>query len=148
MREVVCGDAGDRPFTGAKAAILIGEQLLVTLRDDRDDIPYPNLWDLPGGGREGTETAEATMLREVFEEVGLRLTADSIIWRRAFPSHSVKDQVGWFFVIRLPETAEAQIVFGDEGQGWALESPAAFMARRDAVPFLQHRFGVWLAAQA
>lgn len=135
----------DRPFSGAKAAILIGERLLITQRDDRPGLPYPNLWDLPGGGREPDETPEQTLFREVQEEVGLILTPADIIWKRAFPSHHGEGGVGWLFVIRMPEAAETAIVFGDEGQGWALESPAAFVARKDAVPFLQERLAVWLA---
>lgn len=135
----------DRPFSGAKGAILIGERLLITQRDNRPDIPYPGLWDLPGGGREADETPEQTLFREVREEVGLVLKDEDIIWKRAFPSDSGDGGVGWFFVIRMPEAAETAIVFGDEGQGWTLESPAAFVARKDAVPFLQHRLAVWLA---
>ncbi len=141
-------DGGIAAFTGAKAAILIGDRVLVTLRDNRDDIPFPNVWDLPGGGREDGETPVDTVLREIREEVGLVIAEASIIWRRAFASQSVPGQVGWFFVIRLSAGAEAEIIFGDEGQGWVLEPPAAFMARTDAVSFLQDRFGVWLTEQA
>lgn len=137
-------DTDHLPFTGAKAAILIGGRLLITLRDDRPDIPYPNLWDLPGGGREGDETPEQTLFREVREEVGLVLDPSAVIWKRAFPSDQGGATIGWFFVIRLPPDAMQDIVFGDEGQGWALEPPATFLARRDAVPFLQVRLSVWM----
>lgn len=135
-------------FHGAKAAILIGDDLLITLRDDRPDIPYPNLWDLPGGGREGDETPEQTVLREIREEVGLSIPESCIIWRRAFPSHSGLHAPGWFFVIRLPATAAADIVFGDEGQGWRLTPPDAFLTQSDAIPFLQDRLQVWLGEQS
>ncbi|MCX7302682.1 MAG: NUDIX hydrolase [Rhodobacterales bacterium] len=131
-------------FHGAKAAILIGDDLLVTLRDDRPDIPYPNLWDLPGGGREGNETPEQTVLREICEEVGLTIPEHNIIWRRAFPSHTGEHDPGWFFVIRLPATAAADIVFGDEGQGWRLIALDAYLSQTDAIPFLQHRLRIWL----
>jgi 8-oxo-dGTP diphosphatase len=142
------GDAMTPDFHGAKAAILIGDDLLITLRDDRPDIPYPNLWDLPAGGREGDETPEQTVLREIREEVGLLIPDDRIIWRRVFPSHSRDNAPGWFFVIRLPAGAAADIVFGDEGQGWRLTPPADFLTRTDAIPFLQQRLQVWLDEQA
>jgi 8-oxo-dGTP diphosphatase len=133
------------PFAGAKAAILIGDRLLVTQRDNRADIPYPDLWDLPGGGRDGLETPEETLFREVWEEVGLVLDPDAIIWRRVFPSENANGLPGWFFVVRLAAEAEADIVFGDEGQGWALEDPMDFISRTNAVPFLQQRLKVWLS---
>ena len=138
------GTAMPPDFHGAKAAILIGENLLVTLRDDRPDIPFPNLWDLPGGGREGDETPEQTVLREIREEVGLIIPEHHIIWRRAFPSHTGEHDPGWFFVIRLPATAAADIVFGDEGQGWRLIPPDTYLSQTDAIPFLQHRLQIWL----
>ncbi len=39
-------------FHGAKLAVLSKGQVLAFLRDDRRDIPWPGMWDLPGGGRE------------------------------------------------------------------------------------------------
>ena len=59
-----------RDFHGAKAAILIGERLLITLRDDFAWIDWPGFWDLPGGGREGNETPRETLAR-VYDRVGL-----------------------------------------------------------------------------
>ena len=49
----------------------------------------------------------------------------------------------WFFVLRLP--VGSRITFGDEGQGWALMRPEAFLADREAVPSLQRRLALWLA---
>ncbi len=37
-------------FTGCKLAYLFNGQLLVYKRDDFPYIPFPNLWDFPGGG--------------------------------------------------------------------------------------------------
>jgi len=64
-------------FNGAKVALFIGDRLLITLRDDRPDIPFPNMWDFPGGGREGEETPFETMARETFEEVALVVPRDA-----------------------------------------------------------------------
>ena len=43
-------------FHGAKGALFLGGQLLVTLRDDFDWIPWPGCWDFVGGLREPGET--------------------------------------------------------------------------------------------
>lgn len=130
-------------FIGAKAAILIGDRLLVTLRDDRPDIPCPNMWDLPGGGREGDEAPEETMIRETREEVGLDLTGVPVLWRRRFPSAHVPGAFVWFHVLRLPARAEGDIRFGDEGQGWRLVTPAEYRRLPDAIPYLRDRFFLW-----
>jgi 8-oxo-dGTP pyrophosphatase MutT (NUDIX family) len=42
---------------------------------------HPGQWALPGGRTDPNETAEATALREMHEEVGLELTADDVLGR-------------------------------------------------------------------
>ena len=39
-------------FDGCKLAILYEDKILTYLRDNNLNIPYPNQYDLPGGGRE------------------------------------------------------------------------------------------------
>lgn len=46
-------------------------QVLLFLRDDDPGIPYPNMWDLPGGHVEDGETPRDCIIREMKEEVGL-----------------------------------------------------------------------------
>jgi len=48
-------------------------QVLLFLRDDKPDIPYPNMWDVPGGHVEDKETPEQCIVREMKEEMGLNL---------------------------------------------------------------------------
>ena len=38
-------------FTGSKIALFCGDKVLTILRDDKDDIPCSNMWELPGGGK-------------------------------------------------------------------------------------------------
>jgi 8-oxo-dGTP diphosphatase len=49
------------------------EQVLLFLRDDDPRIPYPNLWDVPGGHVEEGETPEQCIVREMKEEIGVDL---------------------------------------------------------------------------
>ena len=132
-------------FNGAKVALFIGDKLLVILRDDDPAIPFPDVWDFPGGGREGDETPFETLAREVLEEVGLVLPHEAVIWERALPRSQDASQLIWFFVARLPEGRENEIIFGDEGQRWDLMTPAAFMALERVVPSLVARLQLWMS---
>jgi 8-oxo-dGTP diphosphatase len=49
-------------------------KLLIYLRDDKPDIPFPNHWDFFGGHVEEEETSEGAMVREVKEELGIELS--------------------------------------------------------------------------
>jgi 8-oxo-dGTP diphosphatase len=48
-------------------------QILLILRDNITTIPYPNMWDLPGGHLEERETPEQAIRREMKEELELEL---------------------------------------------------------------------------
>lgn len=52
---------------GVYGVLLEDSKILLTLKRSG---PYQGLWDLPGGGIEFGETPEATLGRELFEEVG------------------------------------------------------------------------------
>ena len=47
-------------------------QVLLLLRDDKVDIPFPNMWDIPGGKVEDNETAIETIRREMMEEMSIK----------------------------------------------------------------------------
>ncbi len=121
-------------FVGTKLVMLIGSRLLTILRDDKATIPWPGFWDLPGGGREGTESPEACVLRELQEELGLSLPAKVLTWKKAVPSHLVPGKISWYFAAHLPETAAREVVFGDEGQEWRLVPPEWFINHPKSVP--------------
>jgi len=48
-------------------------QILLFLRDNIPDIPYPNMWDVPGGHVEKFENPEKCIVREMREEMNLTL---------------------------------------------------------------------------
>ena len=48
-------------------------QVLLFLRDDKPTIPYPNMWDVPGGHVDDGETPEQCIVREMKEEMDLTL---------------------------------------------------------------------------
>ena len=49
------------------------KRVLLYLRDDKPTLLYPNMWALPGGYVEEGETPEQCILREIEEELGVKL---------------------------------------------------------------------------
>ncbi|MES2433215.1 MAG: NUDIX hydrolase [Pseudomonadota bacterium] len=131
-------------FVGCKAALLCGDALLTYLRDDKPGLPWPAMWDLPGGGREADETAEACLLRELHEEFGLILPPERLIWRRVWPSMMDSARPSVFFAGRITLDEIAAIRFGDEGQYWQMMVVADYLSHPQAVPELQRRVAVAL----
>lgn len=70
-------------------------ELLMLLRDNIPTIPFPNMWDIPGGQVEFGENPEETVKREMMEEMDLELgkiqlfkvyegddLIDTVFWKR------------------------------------------------------------------
>ena len=108
-------------------------------------MPWRNLWDLPGGGREGGETPEACLLREVHEEFGLVLPPERLIWRRVWPSMTDPARASVFFAGKITPDEIATIRFGDEGQRWEMMGVDLFLNHPQAVPEMQRRAAIALA---
>ncbi|MGB3315263.1 MAG: NUDIX hydrolase [Albidovulum sp.] len=126
-------------FVGAKLALIKEGQVLTYLRDAREGLAFPAHWDFPGGGREGDESAEDCVLRELHEEFGLILPPDRLIWRRDYLSDHLGGQRVAFFGGRITDAEIAAIVFGDEGQFWEMMAIDAFLAHDRAITHLQNR---------
>jgi 8-oxo-dGTP diphosphatase len=60
------------PRLSAAVLYSVGDRVLLRLRDDRADLPYPNHWDLIGGAVEHGETIHEAVLREIKEEIDLQ----------------------------------------------------------------------------
>lgn len=136
------GDAmhGTEHFDGTKLFLFLGSELLTIRRDQRPDIPWPGRLDVPGGGREAGETPTDCILRETREEVGLILTPDDLIWQR-FYTEPIR---AWFFAAHLPGDRVQDVVFGNEGTGWALMPPNEYAAHAQAIPHFRDRLRAYL----
>ena len=126
-------------FTGCKIALICEGQILTILRDDKEDIPWPNMWELPGGGREGNETPFECVAREVYEELSIQLSKADVIWFQIYPSMLDGNKKSVFLVGRLTQEQFESIIFGDEGQGYKLVSFGEFLTSDRVVSQLQER---------
>lgn len=126
-------------FTGCKIALICDGRILTILRDDKPTIPWPNLWELPGGGREGDESTFECVSREVYEELSIQLLKDDIVWSWIYPSMLDENKNSVFLVGKLTQEQFDSIVFGDEGQGYKLVRLEEFLASDRVVPQLQER---------
>ncbi|MCK0141597.1 NUDIX hydrolase [Aliiroseovarius sp. F20344] len=136
----------DNDFIGAKLILLIDGKLVSILRDDRSDIPFPDMWDLPGGGPEGSESPEACVLRETEEELSLRIEPDQLIWKKRFESPFEPGRHSWWFGAILPSEARDQIKLGDEGQCWRFFTPEDWLNDPRAIAHFKPRVQVGLKA--
>jgi 8-oxo-dGTP diphosphatase len=76
-------------------------EVLLFLRDDNPVIPYPNMWDLPGGHVEPGETPEACIVREMLEEIETDVTSCSLVRVYDFP-----DRLEHIFLMPLDRPAD------------------------------------------
>ena len=118
-------------------------RVLLRLRDDRPDLPYPGQWDLVGGAVEFRETIREAARREVTEEIGLDVVG--LEYFGEYPENGVDNNA---FVAPLGVPLE-QLVLA-EGQRLVYASEAEAFAL-DLVPWvarlLQDFFGHSLPLQ-
>ena len=126
-------------FTGCKLALIHEADILTYLRDDKPGLTWANMWDLPGGGREGDETPQDCVLRELHEEFGLHLPPARLEWQRIFPSMIDETRPSHFFAGRITAMEISAIIFGDEGQHWQMMPIATLLTHPEAIPELQRR---------
>jgi len=97
---------------GVKAFVVFEGKILLILRDNVPTIPYPDFWNLPGGGVEKGEDFDIALRRELMEEIGM------------IPANIVRIGVESFddnrtvirYLVRLDTDEVEQLKLGDEGQ--------------------------------
>jgi 8-oxo-dGTP diphosphatase len=87
-------------------------ELLLRLRSNLRDLPFPAMWDLIGGAVEGDESAAQAAVRETREEIGLDLT-DYAYWDNVRGVVLIH-----VFVAPLDVPAESLVLTEGERLGW------------------------------
>lgn len=121
------------PDSGTKVILEYDGRILACLRDDDPAIPFPNTWDLPGGGAEKYESLLACGEREVSEEFGISVALTMI---EEIESRYTRDKILGRAYGRLTAAQVGRIVFSEEGQCYDFFTPAE-IAHLDFVPELQ-----------
>jgi 8-oxo-dGTP diphosphatase len=67
-------------------------EILLLLRDNIPNIPYPNMWDLPGGHVEDNESPEESIIREMGEELDISLGEFDL-----FSVNEISDRIEYTF---------------------------------------------------
>ena len=135
-------------FSGCKIALISDDKLLTILRDDISTIPWPNMWELPGGGREAEETPFECVQREVFEELGLKLEEAAIVWVKEYQGMLDPDKTSIFMAGTITQEDFASIAFGDEGQTYQMMDVSQFLSDKKVIPQLQNRLRDYLEVRA
>jgi 8-oxo-dGTP diphosphatase len=89
-------------------------RLLIYLRDDKPEIPFPNHWDLFGGHVEDGESPEQALVREVKEELGVTLQHWQFFRRFDCAAGDVYPNVKHIYWARIGQTAHQLTLY--EGQ--------------------------------
>jgi 8-oxo-dGTP diphosphatase len=69
------------------------DEILLQLRDNKPEIPFPNHWTLPGGKMEEGENSKRTLRREMLEEIDVKI--DDHKFFRAYQGGERVDSVYW-----------------------------------------------------
>ena len=89
-------------------------RLLIYLRDNKPDIPFPDHWDFFGGHIEAGEAPEEAFVREVREELGIELTQWSFFRQYLCTEGDAYPNVKYLYWAKIDTTAEELTLY--EGQ--------------------------------
>ncbi|HEX2120737.1 MAG TPA: NUDIX hydrolase [Thermoanaerobaculia bacterium] len=121
------------PLPAASVIVLRDGPLEVLLLRRHEKSSFvPNAWVFPGGIAEGSESMSEAAVRETFEEAGIKLDPEQLVWtsRWITPVGIPKRFDTFFFLAKVARDVEVTID-PNEIAGWMWIAPADALSRRD-----------------
>ena len=87
-------------------------EVLLLLRDNKIEIPFPNMWDIPGGKVEEGESPEQALRREMMEEMSINNLGEIKLFK-IIASENITDNIFWKRInlnLREIELNEGQVL--------------------------------------
>ena len=138
------------PGTGSAALIIVGGEYLLQLRDNKHGIFFPGHWGCFGGASDPGENPQQTLVRELGEELGLKLDASharyftSLEFDLAFAGLTPIRR--YFYEITIDPALYAKLQL-NEGAAMRLFGPEAILT--GGVPMTPYdSFALWLHINA
>jgi len=136
------------PADASAALIVLPDgRYLLQHRDAKPGIFYPSHWGCFGGAKEGDETAEQTLARELREELNLTVEPGAITWFTEFTFDLSELGAGiinrMFYEVRAGDIDLASLSLS-EGQGFGAFTRAEALTEIRLVPY--DSFAIWLHA--
>ena len=106
------------PIPGV-GAVVVGSQGILLARRDKD--PGTGLWSIPGGGVELGETQEEAVVREVFEETGIKCKVLDLISTADLITPDNTGKIEFHFILNhylaqaLTESTRPETIDGEVG---------------------------------
>lgn len=122
---------------GASIALVtqteLGRCVLAVQRTDTPDIPYPGCWEVPGGGAEPGEPAVRCARREFFEETGIKVPEEALVWQSLRRTARGTMPQNAFFVAEMKFDTLPTLSLSNEAQAGCFMPIAAFCGHPQAV---------------
>ena len=94
-----------------------GGRVLLQLRDNKPEILFPDCWVIFGGQIEGEELPKAAAIREIEEELGIRLKETEVVFFKKYLSPGKEE---FFYTASISEDLSGIVLM--EGQKMAFFS--------------------------
>jgi 8-oxo-dGTP pyrophosphatase MutT (NUDIX family) len=138
------GEPKLRPGDAVAALIQLADgRYVLQLRDAKPDIFFPDCWGCFGGAIDSGETPEAALVRELGEELGLKLAASAATRFTRFTHDFGFAGLGavgrTYFHVSLPDMAGIRL-----GEGAAIGAFAAEQALQDLRMAPYDAFALWM----